>query len=73
MKILENPMRKGTVLLALVFAVSATTVASAAKKQAADPSVVAQNQSLMFLSDAMHPWATTPAPTHKMKAKKKKK
>ena len=72
--ILENHMRKGALLLALVFAVAATSSASAAKKQkaAADPAVQAQRDTAAFLTDAFHPWApTTPAP--KARAAKKKK
>jgi len=65
-------MRISAILLAAVFAVSATTMASAAKKAAADPGITAQNQSAMFWADALHPWAATPAPSHHMKSKKKK-
>jgi hypothetical protein len=65
-------MRKGALLLALVFAVSASafTPASAAKKMAKpDPAIEAQKNSAAFFQDAFHPWE----PTASMKTKGKKK
>jgi hypothetical protein len=69
-------MRKGALLLALVFAVAAVTTADAAKKKAAkaapDPAVQAQKDSAAFFGDMFHPWA--PSATMKAtKAKGKKK
>jgi hypothetical protein len=68
---LENPMRKGALLLALAFAVGLTTSASAAKKMA-DPAVQAQKDSMAFWNDAFHPWAPS-ATMSKPKGKAKKK
>jgi hypothetical protein len=72
---LENHMRKGALLLALVLAVGVTTTASAAKKKpraAVDPAVAAQQDTARLLNDMFfHPWAPTPEP--KMKKTKKKK
>ena len=72
--ILEIHMRKSALLLALVFAVAATTTASAAKKQkmAVDPAVQAQRDTAAFLNDAFHPWAPTKSEP-KMRSKKKNK
>jgi hypothetical protein len=77
---LENHMRKGALLLALVFAVSASTAALAAKKKmakpAADPAVAAQNNSMHFIQDAFGGAWMTPAPSEPKKVarvKKKKK
>ena len=75
----ETLMRKGTLLLAIVFAFSAATAASAAKKMKAappDPAVQAQKNSQAFFEDLFHPWASSAAMPqkpkhHKMKAKKK--
>ena len=65
-------MRKGALLLALVFAVGATTTASAAKKMAKpDPAIQAQKDSAAFFGDAFHPWAPS-TPALKAKGKKKK-
>ena len=75
-QILENHMRKGALLLALVFAVSATTAASAAKKMAKptpDPAIAAQQNSAAFFQDALHPWAPTASMSGQSKAKGKKK
>jgi hypothetical protein len=70
-------MRKGALLLALVFAVAATTSADAAKKKAKvmqDPAVQAQKDSAAFFGDLFHPWAPTATmSTPKMKHHKKKK
>ena len=69
-------MRKGALLLALVFAVAATTTASAArKKPAADPTMEAQKNSSAFFSDMFHPWApsATMAEPRARRTKKKKK
>ena len=71
-------MRKGALLLALVFAVSAPTAAFAAKKRMAkpaDPAVMAQKQSAAFMQDAMHqfvvPFESMSAPPQKvMKSKR---
>ena len=79
---MENHMRKGALLLALVFAVSASTAALAAKKKIAkpaDPAVAAQNNTMHFLSDAFGgAWMTpaektsaTPKKSAKQKTKKK--
>lgn len=66
-------MRKSALLLALVFAVAASTPASAAKKMAKpDPAIQAQKDTAAFLSDAFHPWAPT-ASQPKAKGGKKKK
>ena len=70
-------MRKGTILLAVLFAVAATSAAEAAKKKAAaakpDPAVAANEQSMKFVSDWWQPWKTTYAAPAKPKAKGKKK
>jgi hypothetical protein len=73
-------MRKGALLLALVFAVSAPTLASAAKKRAAapaDPAVAAQKNSASFMQDALHqiivPLESLSAPQPAPKAKRAKK
>jgi hypothetical protein len=66
-------MRKGALLIALVFAASAAaaTAASAAKKAAKpDPAIQAQKESAAFFDDALHPWA--PSSETKAKGKKKK-
>jgi hypothetical protein len=54
-------MRRGTILLAAIFAVGITTGAEAAKKKAApaakpDPAVAANQQAGAFVSDAFQPW-----------------
>ena len=53
-------MRKGTILLAAIFAVGMTTTADAAKKKAApakpDPAVTAQQNTANFVGDAFRPW-----------------
>jgi hypothetical protein len=52
-------MRKGTILLAAIFAIGMTTTADAARKKAApkaDPAVAASQQSAMFITDAFQPW-----------------
>lgn len=72
-------MRKGTILLAVLFAVAASSAAEAAKKKAAaakpDPAVGATQQSQKFIADAWQPWRTTHAApaAAKPKAKGKKK
>jgi hypothetical protein len=71
-------MRKSTILLAVLFAVAATSAADAAKKKAepakkADPAVAAQENSLKFVRAAWQPWKTTTAAPAKPKAKGKKK
>jgi hypothetical protein len=77
-QILENHMRKGVLLLALVFAVSAPTLASAAKKKAApaDPTVAAQKNSASFMQDALHqiivPLESLSAPPKAAKSKSKR-
>ena len=68
-------MRKGTLLLALAFAVAASTAAMAAKKPAksVDPAVAAQKDSAALFDDAFHPWAPSATmKTMKVKGKKKK-
>ena len=69
-------MRKGALLLALVFTVAAATTADAAKKRsaapAADPAMQSQRDSANFLSDLMHPWAPS-TPEMKARAVRKKK
>ena len=70
--VLETHMRKGALLLALAFAVSATVSASAARKPKADPAVQAQNDSAAFFNDAFHPWAPSAAMSKSSKGKKKK-
>ena len=66
-------MRKGTILLAIVFAFSAATAASAAKKMAKpDPAIQAQKDSQALFFDAFHPWAPTATMQHVKKGKKKK-
>jgi hypothetical protein len=69
---LENHMRKGALLIALAFALAATTSASAAKKPAADPAIQAQKDQAAFLNDAFHPWAPTAKMSKPSKGKKKK-
>jgi hypothetical protein len=53
-------MRKGTILLAAIFAVGMTTAADAAKKKAApakpDPAVAAQQNTANLVGDAFQPW-----------------
>lgn len=53
-------MRKGTILLAAIFAVGITTTADAAKKKAAapkpDPAVAAQQNTANLVGDAFQPW-----------------
>lgn len=53
-------MRKGTILLAAIFAVAITTTADAAKKKAAapkaDPAVGAQQNTANLVGDAFQPW-----------------
>jgi hypothetical protein len=77
-------MRKGALLLlALVFAVAASTSADAGRakrtaKPAPDPAIEAQKNSAAFLSDLLHPWAPTatmkePKAPKAAKARKKKK
>ena len=71
-------MRKGTILLAVLFAVAASSAAEAAKKKAApaakpDAGLTAQDNSLKFIRDAWQPWKTTHAAPAKPKAKGKKK
>jgi hypothetical protein len=64
-------MRKGTILLAAIFAVGMTTAADAAKKKAApakpDPAVAAQQNTANLVGDAFQPWK----PTRGAAAKKK--
>jgi hypothetical protein len=59
-------MRKGTILLAALFAVGMTTAADAAKKKAApakpDPAVAASQNSANLVADAFQPWKQRPAP-----------
>ena len=59
-------MRKGTILLAVLFAVAASSAAEAAKKKAApaakaDAGLTAQDNSLTFIPDGWHPWNTAHA------------
>jgi len=53
-------MRKGTILLAALFAVCMTTAADAAKKKAApakpDPAVAASQNTANLVGDAFQPW-----------------
>jgi hypothetical protein len=54
-------MRKGTIVLAAIFAVGITTTADAAKKKAApakaaDPAVAAQQNTANLVGDAFQPW-----------------
>jgi len=54
-------MRKGTILLAALFAVAMTGTADAAKKKAApakkaDPAVAAQQNTANLVGDAFNPW-----------------
>ncbi len=73
-------MRKSALLLALVFAVTASTTALAAKKKtakpAADPAVAAQNNSMRFIQDMFGGAWAAPAPSEPKKVarggKKKK-
>jgi hypothetical protein len=66
-------MRKGTILLAIVFTFSAVSAASAAKraKVMKDPAVQAQNDSWALFNDAFHPWAPSAAMPHKVAHHKK--
>jgi hypothetical protein len=72
-------MRKGALLLALVFAVAATTAADAATKKrgaakpAPDPAAQAQRDSAAFLGDLLHPWAPSATMKAEPKARGKKK
>ena len=74
-------MRKGTILLAAIFAVGMITTADAARKKAApkpDPAVGAQQNTANFVGDAFRPWqpqrtmAKAKPAKKAMKAKKKK-
>ena len=69
-------MRKGTILLAAIFAVGMTTAADAAKKKAApakpDPAVAAQQNTANLVAAAFQPWEPAQAPAA-AKGKKKKK
>ena len=53
-------MRKGTILLAALFAIGMTTTADAAKKKAApakaDPAVAASQNTANLVGDALQPW-----------------
>lgn len=54
-------MRKGTIVLAAIFAVGMTTAADAAKKKAApakpaDPAIAASANSANLITDAFQPW-----------------
>jgi hypothetical protein len=70
-RILENPMRKCALLLALAFVAAGPTTASAARAKP-DPAIEAQKNSAAFFRDALMPWAvSTPKPAAK-RAKKKK-
>jgi hypothetical protein len=66
-------MRKGTLLLAIVFAFSAATAASAAKrtKMVKDPAAQAQTDSWALFTDAFHPWSPSTAMPHKVAHHKK--
>ncbi len=71
-------MRKGTLLVAVLFAAVASSAADAAAKKAAkvDPGLAAQETSMKFIAAAWQPWATTyakPAPAKKVRVAKKKK
>jgi hypothetical protein len=74
-------MRKGTLLIAVLFAAMASTAADAAKKKAApaapaDAALANQEKSFTFMRDAMQPWNTklsTPAAAQPAKAKAKPK
>ena len=73
--ILENHMRKGALLLALVFAVAAATTADAAKRRpaaAVDPAMQSQRDTANLLNDMFHPWAPSTPELRMRKAKKKK-
>lgn len=76
-KVWGPTMRKGTILLAAIFAVAITTGAEAAKKKAAaakpDPAVAANQQTAALVGDALQPWTPArPAPgAPKAKGKKK--
>lgn len=68
-------MRKGALLLALVFTVAAATTADAAKRRpaaAADPAMQAQRDSANFFNDLWHPWAPSTPAMKATTAKKKK-
>jgi hypothetical protein len=81
-KRLGKTMRKGTILLAAIFALGITTTADAARKKKAapkpDPAIAAAQQSALFISDAFQPWqpqrtmAKAKPAKKAMKAKKKK-
>jgi hypothetical protein len=67
-------MRKGTILLAVLFAVAAGSAAEAAKKKAepakkADPAIAAQENSLKFFQAAWQPWKSPQAAPAKGKKK----
>jgi hypothetical protein len=53
-------MRKGTILLAAIFAIGMTTTADAAKKKKAaakpDPAVAANQNTANLVGDAFQPW-----------------
>jgi hypothetical protein len=53
-------MRKGTIILAALFAVAMTGTADAAKKKKAapkpDPAVAAQQNTANLVGDAFNPW-----------------
>ena len=70
-------MRKGTILLAALFAVGMTTAADAAKKKAApakpDPAVAASQNTANLVGDAFQPWRPQrPAPGAAKKGGKKR-
>jgi hypothetical protein len=69
-------MRKGTVLLAAIFAVGIATGAEAAKKKAApakpDPAVAANQNTAAFVSAAFQPLTPARSADGASKGKKKK-
>ena len=72
----ELTMRRGTILLAAIFAVGITTGAEAAKKKAApaakpDPAAAAWQNTNMFVADALTPWTPARAAPGAAKGKKK--
>ncbi len=66
-------MHKGTLLIAVLLVAATAAASEAAPRQRAqvDPGLKAQQESNMFIRDALQPWTTREAPAARPRAAKK--